>query len=451
MKRRQTAASRLAVLATCLATLVGCADAGSPAPSAPPAAAATGTTAATPGAPIVIDQTAYKAWRQSFRDKALAAGISRATFEAALGKVQPNADILARDQAQPEFAQAVWDYIDNATSQKRIDAGLTQLSANSATLDKIEQQYGVDRHTLVAIWGLESNYGTITGKFNIFEGLATLAYEGRRRDFAETELLAALKIVERHDVKIERLVGSWAGAMGQTQFIPSAYLAYAVDEDGDGRHDLFDSVPDVLASIANFLDKSGWIKGETWGEEVKLPQNFDYALADPAIKLPMSRWHDLGVASLDGKVVPAGDQQAALFLPAGYKGPAFITLDNFRVFLRYNNSTPYALAAGLLGDRLAGASGVSASWPRDERPLTLSERLELQTLLNQLGFDVGKPDGLIGAGTRSAIRAYQLKAGMPADGFATVGLLTRLRSEAGTPAPAATSADKADKGATQQQ
>ncbi len=437
MKRRQSPLRRLAVFAGCLAILFGCTAAGPVAPSA-----AAGTTAAAPGEPIVIDQAAYKAWLKSFRAKALAQGISRATFDTALGKVEPNIKILTRDQSQPEFAQAVWDYLDSATSPKRVETGLNQLQANSATLDKIEQQYGVDRHTLVAIWGLESNYGTIMGKFNIFEGLATLAYEGRRRDFAENELLAALKIVERHDVKVDRLVGSWAGAMGQTQFIPTAYLAYAVDEDGDGRHDLFDSVPDVLASIANFLDHEGWTKGEKWGEEVKLPKSFDYALADPAIKLPMSRWHELGVATLDGKVVPASDTQAALFLPAGYEGPAFITYDNFGVFLRYNNSTQYALGVGLLSDRLSGSTGVAASWPRDERPLTLSERLELQNLLNQLGYNAGKPDGLIGAGTRAAIRGFQLKAGIPADGFATVALLTRLRSEAGTSAPSAAPADK---------
>jgi len=440
LKRRPPRLARLAAFAPCLVSLIGCAGTVAPTRApAPPAAQA--STSVSPGGSIVIDEAAYKAWLRAFRDKALATGISRATFEAALGKVQPNPDILTRDQAQPEFAQAVWDYLDNATSEKRIDTGLNEVAANSATLDKVEQQFGVDRHTLVAIWGLESNYGTITGKFNIFEGLATLAYEGRRRDWAENELLAALRIVERGDVKVDRLVGSWAGAMGQTQFIPSAYLAYAVDEDGDGRHDLFDSVPDVLASIANFLDKSGWTKGQKWGEEVNLPRGFDYALADPTIKLPMSRWHELGIATLGGKVVPSSDTQAALFLPAGYKGPAFITYDNFRIFLKYNNSTPYALAVGLLGDRLGGSAPLASAWPRDERPLTLSERLELQTLLNQLGFNVGKPDGLIGAGTRAAIRSYQLKNSLPADGFATVELLTRLRSDAGasasTAAPAA--------------
>ena len=436
MKRLRAGVGSLATLA-CL-WLAACAGAQGADPPAAAASAPSGISSATGmAAAIVIDKKAYQDWLKAFKAKALAAGISRGTFNAALGKVQPNPDIIARDQAQPEVGQAVWDYLDNATSQKRLDNGATQLAANAVTLDKVEQQYGVDRHTLVAIWGLESNYGTIVGKFNIFEGLATLAYEGRRREFAENELIAAMKIVERHDVKVERLVGSWAGAMGQTQFIPSAYLAYAVDEDGDGRHDLFDSVPDVLASIANFLAKSGWKTGGKWGEEVKLPKDFDYALADPAIKLPMSRWHELGVATLDGKTVPGDATDAAVFLPGGYKGPAFLTYDNFRVFLKYNNSTPYALAAGLLGDRLGGAHGISAPWPRDERPLTLSERIELQTLLTQLGYANGTPDGIIGAGTRAAIRAYQKKINAPPDGFATIELLARLRTDAASSVQAA--------------
>jgi len=226
------------------------------------------------------------------------------------------------------------------------------------------------------------------------------------------------------------MVGSWAGALGQTQFLPTTYLTYAVDEDGDGRRDLFDSVPDTLASIANFLVKSGWKPGGSWGEEVKLPAGFDYALADPTIRLPLARWHELGVVKLDGSSIGDSPDEGALFLPAGYKGPVFLTLDNFRVFLRYNNSTLYGLGVGTLADLLRGGPPIKASWPRSERPLTLDERTELQTLLNQLGYPVGTPDGILGAGTRGALRDYQKKIGVPADGFATVELLERLRADA---------------------
>lgn len=397
--------------------------------------AATGPAAGQPAA-IAIDLEKFKAWRDDFRRRALEGGISAKTFDLALGKVTPNPAIIQADQKQPETTRAIWDYLDSAVSDKRIARGKEMLVANDKILKHVNALYGVAPRFVVAIWGVESNYGTNIGGYNVFEALATIAYQGRRVTFAERELMAALKIADRGDKAPAQMMGSWAGAMGQTQFLPSTYLQYAVDDDGDGHRDLFSSISDVLASTANFLSKQEWRTGESWGEEVKIPAKFDYSSADPTILLPMKRWRELGLRDLKGARVSASLRQAALFLPAGHKGPAFLLRDNFRTLLRYNNSTAYGLAIGLLADRLKGAPPVAHAWPRDERPLTLDERTELQALLSGLGYQVGQPDGIIGAQTRLAIKAYQQKIGQPADGFPTVALLQRMRDEAAAAKPA---------------
>lgn len=390
--------------------------------------AATGLAAEQPAA-IAIDLEKFKAWRDDFRKRAIDGGISAKTFDLALGKVTPNPAIIQADQKQPETTRAIWDYLDSAVSDKRIARGKEMLAANEKILRHVNLLYGVTPRFVVAIWGIESNYGSNIGGYNVFEALATIAYQGRRTTFAERELMAALKIADRGDKEPSQMLGSWAGAMGQTQFLPSTYLQFAVDDDGDGHRDLFASIPDILASTANFLAKWEWRTGEGWGEEVKIPAKFDYSAADPTILLPMKRWRELGLRDLKGARVSSSLRQGALFLPAGHKGPAFLLRDNFRTLLRYNNSTAYGLAIGLLADRLKGAPPVAHSWPRDERPLTLDERRELQEALSRLGYQVGQPDGILGSQTRLAIKAYQKKIGQPADGFATVALLERLRQE----------------------
>jgi membrane-bound lytic murein transglycosylase B len=303
------------------------------------------------------------------------------------------------------------------------------LLQHGITLERIEKRYGVDRQTLVAIWGLESNFGSNIGTHNVIRSLATLAYEGRRQVFWRSQLLAVLQILQHGDITPERLIGSWAGAMGQTQFMPTTYNEHAVDFDGDGRRDLWRSSADALASAAHYLQASGWQKGQPWGYEVRLPQAFDYSLADPEVRRSLAEWTALGVEPL---TPPARDlateTMATLLLPAGHRGPAFLLLSNFRSILKYNNSTSYALAIGLLADGLNGGAGVRAAWPREERQLGRSERIELQELLAQNGLEPGPADGIIGANTRKAVRTFQLQLGWPADGHPTQELLVRLRT-----------------------
>lgn len=382
--------------------------------------------AAPPGA--VLPQQSFAAWRDAFRSEALAAGIAPATFEQAFAGVAPDPAVIRADRSQPEFSRPVWDYLDGAVSPQRVHRGQRLLAEHAATLRAIEQRYGVERNVLVAIWGMESNFGSNMGNLGVIRSLATLAYEGRRPQFAHDQLLAALQILEQGDVHASRMRGSWAGAMGQTQFIPTTYQRHAVDFDGDGRRDIWDSTADALASTANYLSASGWQSGRSWGMEVRLPAGFDYALADPEQRRPLADWLRLGVRPQHPYDVVRDDSQAAsLLLPAGHRGPAFLVLDNFRAILKYNNSTAYALAIGLLGERFAGGGQVVAAWPRGERPLSRSERIELQERLARSGFDPGTADGIIGSNTRRAVRATQQQFGWPADGHANHQLLERLR------------------------
>jgi membrane-bound lytic murein transglycosylase B len=371
-------------------------------------------------------QQSFAEWRQAFRAEALAAGISGELFDRAFAGISPDPAIITADQSQPEFTRPVWQYLEGALSEQRVRSGQRLLREHASTLERVEARYGVDRHALVAIWGLESNFGQIMGDKSVIRSLATLAHEGRRPAFAKSQLIAALQILQSGDVQPQQLRGSWAGAMGQTQFIPTTYNTHAVDFDGDGRRDIWNSAPDALASAAHYLQASGWKRGQRWGAEVRLPDAFDYALADSEIRKPLAEWRRLGVRD-----VPAGDGDAtaSLLLPAGYRGPAFLIMDNFRAILRYNNSSSYALAIGLLSERFDGGGRVLADWPRGEQPLSRTERLELQERLALQGFDPGTPDGIIGANTRKAIRSFQQRLGWPADGHPTQELLGRLRAE----------------------
>ncbi|WP_028238635.1 lytic murein transglycosylase [Stutzerimonas azotifigens] len=368
----------------------------------------------------------FDEWLADFRVQALQSGIRPDVFDRAFAGVTPDPSVVTADRSQPEFTRPVWQYLESALSADRVRNGQRLLRQNTELFDQLEARYGVDRGALVAIWGLESSFGQIIGDKSVIRSLATLAHEGRRPEFARAQLLAALDILQHGDVQPERMRGSWAGAMGQTQFIPTTYNSHGVDFDGDGRRDIWDTPADALASAAHYLQQSGWKLGRPWGFEVMLPEDFDYSLADAEVRKPIGEWRRLGLAG-----IPAGDEQAvaSLLLPAGYRGPAFLVLDNFRTILRYNNSSAYALAIGLLSERFDGGGQVQASWPRGEQPLSRSERLELQERLVRQGFDPGAPDGIIGANTRKAIRGYQQGLGWPADGHPTQELLGRLRAE----------------------
>src|SRR5471030_573852 len=387
-------------------------------------------------APLAVDNLdiqptqTFAEWQAAFRVDALKAGITPAVFDNAFAGVTPDMAVIRADRSQPEFSRPVWEYLDGALSPVRVRNGQALLIKYADILQSIEQRYGVDRQALVSVWGMESNFGQFQGNNSVIRSLATLAYEGRRQAFAQAQLLAALQIIQHGDIAADQMKGSWAGAMGQTQFIPTTYNTHAVDFDGDGRRDIWGSPADALASTAHYLQSSGWQKGQPWGFEVQLPGGFNYALADGAIRKSVAEWLQLGVTLPNGEQMPAGAEHlsAALLLPAGYRGPAFLIFDNFRAILKYNNSSSYALAVSLLSERFSGGGLVSGTWPKDDLPLSRSERIELQNLLSTQNYDAGNADGIIGANTRKAIRSAQQSFGWPADGYPTHKLLEGLRS-----------------------
>ena len=377
----------------------------------------------------VTENAAFADWLTAFRADAMKAGISGQTFDRSLAGVRIDRDVIEANEAQPEFTKPVWEYLEGALSDTRVAKGRALLAENKALLDRIEARYGVDRHVLVAIWGLESNYGSFQGTMSVVRSLATLGFEGRRTEYGRTQLIAALEIIQHGDVAPKEMTGSWAGAMGQTQFIPTTYNAHAVDFDGDGRRDIWKSHADALASAAHYLDQSGWKTGAVWGHEVKLPKDFDYSQADMSIRKSVAEWVKTGVARIDGRSFPGGemDEKASVFLPSGHRGPAFLVMENFRTVLAYNASTSYSLAVNLLADRFKGRGEIAGAWPRGDRPLGRHERHELQRLLTAKGHDTGGVDGIVGYNTRKAVRAYQASIGLPADGYPTHELLQRLK------------------------
>ncbi|SDR84507.1 membrane-bound lytic murein transglycosylase B [Halopseudomonas xinjiangensis] len=378
----------------------------------------------------VIRPESFAAWRDEFRQQVLEQGVPADLFERIFADMQVDPAVIKADRSQPEFTRPVWEYLDGALSSQRLGTGQRLLLKHADALAAIEQRYGVDRHVLVAIWGLESNFGNNIGDRNVMRSLATLAYEGRRPDFARNELFAALDIIRNGDIEPDNMVGSWAGAMGQTQFIPSTYNRYAVDFDGDGRRDVWQSSADALGSAAHYLSASNWQPGQPWGMEISVPRQFNYSLADMAVRKTVAEWAELGVTEVGGTPLDPSlaERHASVLLPAGYRGPAFLVLNNFRSILRYNNSTSYALAIGLLSERFQGKGRVQASWPTEDKPLSRSERHELQERLQAAGFEPGGVDGILGANTRQAIRRFQQMRGWPADGYATQGLLDALRA-----------------------
>lgn len=417
--------SRLASALLAIFAIAGCASV----PSVPPTLTTPSTAAVKPVPAESGEATQsqkFSQWVAEFSTFARASGIDEATLHSAFDSVQLVPRVIQLDQSQPEFTRTVWDYLDSAVSAQRLARGQDKLLQLRPQRDALTARYGVPTEILVAIWGMESNYGGYVGDIPTIDALATLGFEGRREAWARGQLLAALKILQNRDIDRAQMIGSWAGAMGQTQFLPSNFLAYAVDADGDGRRDIWGSIPDVMASTANFLARSGWKAGQPWGLEVTLPPGFDYARADDAVRLPASGWANEGVQSMDRTPLPALNDSSIL-LPAGARGPAFLVGANFRTILRYNNSTSYALAVSLLAQQVAGGPAVQTPWPRDMPALARSQLLALQTALNARGFDSGTPDGVMGPAMRDGIRLYQRSLGIAADGYPTPDLLQRLQ------------------------
>ncbi len=376
---------------------------------------------------------AFQQFVTGFWPQAKKAGISRATFDRAFaGITERDPEVLEKANYQPEFVKTIGEYLATAVSDARVETGKEMLVAWKPWLDKIEARSGVPRQILVAIWGMESNYGKVLDNpavvKSVIRSLATLACcDPKRGKFGRSQLIAAMKILQRGDVPSARFTGSWAGAMGHTQFIPTSYLAFSADADGDGKVDIWTNIPDALATAANLLAKNKWRTGETWGYEVVLPQGFNYARVDEKAGRSLADWQKMGVKRATGAGFPRPDDKAKLILPAGARGPAFLVLPNFNVIKRYNNATSYALGVGLLSDRIMGAPPLGATWPADMRPLSGAQVEELQRLLAQKGYDPGDIDGKAGPGTRDAIRAYQSDKGLPADGNPSTAILDFLK------------------------
>lgn len=354
-------------------------------------------------------------------------GVSRESFERYTSGLTPDLRLMDLMDSQPEFTKAIWDYLDILVSDTRIARGREILAQYKPQFDAMERAYGVDRYIVASIWGIESNYGTQGGDRSVVNSTATLACVGRRQAYFKDEFLAALEILHRGDVRPEHLRGSWAGAFGGTQFMPTSFKRFAVDFDGDGRRDVVDNPTDLIASTANNLKKDGWQSGKTWGYEVAVPKGFNYMLADRAKSMTLAQWQHLGMARPGGKPFPHPGEKAYLLAPAGAEGPGFLMLQNFRVIMKYNPAEAYALAIGHFADRLRGGQPFVQPWPRQERVLSRAERLELQQLLAQRGFYRGTPDGQIGSMTREALRGFQASIGTAADGFASSDVLDRLR------------------------
>ncbi|GAB3455308.1 lytic murein transglycosylase [Insolitispirillum peregrinum] len=427
---------------TCVAALMvfGCASSATTtnaAKATPPAPQTQATTApSTAAAPtsdsVTIDPADFRRWLDGVRSDALAQGISARTLDRALPGIQPQPRVLELDRRQPEFTQTFGSYLQKTVSARRIADGKAMLVKHQALLGPIEAQYGVQARFLLAFWGMETNYGSNFGGFPVLGSLATLAYDQRRPAFFRRELMAALAIVDAGDIPADKMVGSWAGAMGNLQFMPSTFRAHAVDRDGDGRRDIWGSLPDTFASAAKYLSDEGWKRGQGWGREVILPTGFSYEQADLSIRKPVSEWLAQGVRPAGASALPVSESglQASIVVPAGARGPAFMVYDNFRVIMVWNKSVLYALGVSYLADQMVGGAGLVVQPPADDVPLRRSDITEMQTLLARLGYDPGPADGMAGGQTRSALKAFQTRQGLIADAYPSQEVLSRLRSVA---------------------
>lgn len=391
--------------------------------SAQPVPASSPASAAPPA-----DAVAYRSCLANLRGEAVQRGVKASVYDEQITFLAPDMSVLPLLDAQPEFKTPIWDYMAGLVDQERVDDGLAAMAQWRDELARAQEQFGVDPATVAAVWGVESNFGRILGGRPLLTSLSTLSCFGRRQAYFRGEFYSTLRILQDEHVAADRLNGSWAGAFGQTQFMPSTYLRLAVDFDGDGRRDLVDSVPDALGSTANFLKQAGWQPGLGWGFEVKLPEGLDTSNAGRRNKKPMSAWAAQGVRRVDGGALPDGDTSVGLFLPAGPKGPAFLVTRNFDAIYSYNAAESYALAIAHLSDRLRGGPPLATPWPTDDPGLSRAERRQLQEMLVARGYDIGKPDGVIGARTRQALQSVQRELGLPADGRAGRKTLEALKA-----------------------
>ena len=380
--------------------------------------------------PTASGDMIFDAWASEFQGRALAAGIDSGILSREMADLKPDPGVAGADSRQPEFSKPISDYLKGVVTADRLAIG-SRRRADLAAFPAIESRFGVPRDILLGVWALESGFGSIQGDRDAMRSLATLAAQGRRRAWAEGELIAILRIIESGEHPRSRLRGSWAGAMGQTQFIPSTYLATAVDQDGDGQRDIWNSSADALASAANLLAKAGWVQGQSWAREVTAPPGFDFSLTEGPKELP-DWWAERGVVAADGRAWSPQDLagQAQLAAPAGASGPLFLLFPNHFAIREYNNSLAYALGVGLLADRFAGGRPLVRAWPL-EVSLSLLDRMTAQRALAALGFDPGTPDGVVGMGTRRSLRAWQKSRGLVADGYLSGDMVARLKAESG--------------------
>ncbi len=366
----------------------------------------------------------FNACLRALRGDAAAQGITTQVFDGAVSGIEPDQSVLDAMDSQPEFKTPIWDYLAALVDEQRVADGRAKLAEWAPVLARAEQKFGVDRHTVIAVWGVESDYGKVMGTRPLVRSLATVSCFGNRQRFFRGEFVATLRILQNGDIPPEGLTGSWAGAFGHTQFMPSTFQRLAVDFDGDGRRDIVGSVPDALGSSANFLKRAGWVSGQPWGYEVRLPAGYN-GPSGRRTRRALPEWSRLGILRIDGQPL-AGGGPAALLLPAGASGPAFIVFRNFDAIYGYNAAESYALAIAHLSDRLRGAGPFQRAWPTDDPGLSRAERREVQELLIKRGFDIGTADGAIGPRTRAAIQAFQASAGMPVDGRAGKRVLRAL-------------------------
>lgn len=374
---------------------------------------------------------AFSDWLEELRREARGLGISDETLDASLRGIEPLVRVVELDLSQPEFTQTFWSYLGRRVTEKRVERGRELLDKHRDLLNGIYREYGVPPRYIIAFWGMETNFGDHLGSFQVIEALATLAYNQRRSEFFRAELLEALRIIEQGHITPDEMKGSWAGAMGHMQFLPSTFNGHAVDYTGNGRKDIWGSLADAFASAAKFLSDIGWNKGELWGREVLLPDGFDLDLAGMDTKKTVNEWSDAGVRRAYGAPLPEEDMEGSVILPQGHDGPAFLVYNNFRVIMRWNRSINYAIAVGHLADRIVGLPEIVNGRDARHEPLSREEIKEIQGLLNRMGYDAGSEDGFAGSRTRTAIRNFQQEHSLPPDGYISPGLLKRLRKEAG--------------------